>query len=158
MCHKLSPPRRVDRFAWNCGGIYNSTRAIAWGNFPLPVGTSEPEIWLFWKLEVGTGNWKYSRWKENKILYQNYYSTFLIFWPGEASESSKDFSFPCMSVTHKMNANLPISIRSTSSDACSFIFLSHLDILSKLFGFVMSYTSRIPLAPLDLNFRLEIKF
>ena len=27
--------------------VYNSTRAIAWGTFPLPVETSEPEIWLF---------------------------------------------------------------------------------------------------------------
>ena len=52
----------------------------------------------FRKPEVGTGSWKYSRWKENKILGQKYYSTFLIFWPGEASESSKDFFFPCKSI------------------------------------------------------------
>ena len=49
MCDKLSPPRRVDRFERNFGGIYNSTRAIAWGSFPLPVGTSKPEIWLLSK-------------------------------------------------------------------------------------------------------------
>ena len=40
MCHKPSSPRRVNRFAWNFGGIYNSTRTIAWGTFLLPVGTS----------------------------------------------------------------------------------------------------------------------
>ena len=40
MCHKLSSPRRVGRFAWNFGGIYNSTRAIARGTFALLVGTS----------------------------------------------------------------------------------------------------------------------
>ena len=49
MCDAATPPRRVDRFAWNFGGIYNSTRAIAWGTFPLPVGTSKPEMWLFSK-------------------------------------------------------------------------------------------------------------
>ena len=52
----------------------------------------------FRKPEVGTGSWKYSRWKENKILGQKYYSTFLKLWPGEASESSKDFFFSCKSI------------------------------------------------------------
>ena len=50
------------------------------------------------KPEVGTGSWKYSRWKENKILGQKYYSTFLIFWLGEASEASKKIFFPCKSI------------------------------------------------------------
>ena len=98
MCDKLSPPRRVDRFERNFGGIYNSTRAIAWGSFPLPVGTSDRKYGCFRKPEVGTGNWKYSRWKENKILGQKYYSTFLIFWLGEASEASKKIFFPCKSI------------------------------------------------------------
>ena len=46
MCDKLSPPRRVDRFAWNFGGIHNSTRAIAWGTFQLPVGSPNRK-WAF---------------------------------------------------------------------------------------------------------------
>ena len=47
MCVNRSPPRRVDRFAWNFGNIYSSTRAIAWGTFRLPVGTSKPEVGYF---------------------------------------------------------------------------------------------------------------
>ena len=51
-------------------------------------------------------------------------------------------------LTRRSRRIWPISIRSTSSDACSLIFLSHLEMLSKLFGLVISYTSRMPLAPL----------
>ena len=47
MCHKLSPSRRLDRFAWNFGNIYSSTRAIAWGTFLFPVWTPKPEIGFF---------------------------------------------------------------------------------------------------------------
>ena len=42
-----SPPRHVNRFEWNYGGVYSSTRAIAWGTFPLPVGTLKPEVGYF---------------------------------------------------------------------------------------------------------------
>ena len=56
---KLTPPRQLDRFAWNFGFVYNSTRAIAWcifhfrsqsQNRKLPsfgnrkLKTSEPEV------------------------------------------------------------------------------------------------------------------
>ena len=44
MCAKLSPPRRVYRLSWNFVGIYNSTWAIVWGTFQLPVGTSNRKL------------------------------------------------------------------------------------------------------------------
>ena len=34
-------------FASNFGGVYNSTRTMAWGTSPLPVGTSKPEVGYF---------------------------------------------------------------------------------------------------------------
>ena len=43
--HFTSPNAR--NFAWNFGGVYSSTRAIAWGIFPLPVRSSKPEVGYF---------------------------------------------------------------------------------------------------------------
>ena len=42
-----SPTRHVNRFAWNYGCVYSSTWAMTWGTFPLPVGTSKPEVGYF---------------------------------------------------------------------------------------------------------------
>ena len=42
-----SLPRHVIWFEWNYGGVYSSTRAIALGTFPLPVGTLKPEVDYF---------------------------------------------------------------------------------------------------------------
>ena len=46
-----------------------------------------------------------------------------------------------------MSHLLPRIIFSTSSFACSSMFLSHFAMLSNVFGCVMSYTSMIPIAP-----------
>ena len=82
MCDKLSSPRRVDRFAWNFGGIYNWTRAIALGTFPLPIGTRKPEIGCFSK----TGSRKYAWWKENTIL-----NCHILFFYILIREGARDF-------------------------------------------------------------------
>ena len=67
MCAKLSPPRRVYRLSWNFVGIYNSTWAIVWGTFQLPVGTSKPEIGYFsW-----TGSWKHWNRKSKSISFES---------------------------------------------------------------------------------------
>ena len=52
----LSPPTWMGRLGWNFRSIHNSTRTIAWGTFPLPVGTSKPEVgFLSWNpLGFGT--------------------------------------------------------------------------------------------------------
>ena len=63
MCVNRSPPRRVNRFAWNFGDVYSSTRAIAWGTFSLPVGTSKPEVGYFSE----TGSWKHRNRKSKSI-------------------------------------------------------------------------------------------
>ena len=41
------PSPNARNFAWNFGGVYNSTRTMACGTFPLPVGTSKPEVGYF---------------------------------------------------------------------------------------------------------------